>query len=300
MARGSIVVAAITIAAGSSFALAGGNMLDGNARFQIGASPSINSAAIPFNAPSGEGDLITDTGGTDYITRNLWYIRGGNQNTGLIFRLNTTAPSESYVGNVGTVTSNDHFISSTVSRPVDIVYRATLTDFGTPNTALVVQRMTITNRSALSVSFTLFNLLAPTLGGGSDVANDRVQFVGGDPTNQMFDETSGGRVVNFRGFGASRGQAGEARSTGIYSLFPTSGSGTTGTTNLSNAIQGGGSSFGGSIFGTAGVLQFNISLAPGASTDIYSAIGVNTAAIPAPGAAALLGLAGLVAGRRRR
>ncbi|MFO0858959.1 MAG: MYXO-CTERM sorting domain-containing protein [Phycisphaerales bacterium] len=38
----------------------------------------------------------------------------------------------------------------------------------------------------------------------------------------------------------------------------------------------------------------------GESTDIYTSIAISTATVPTPGALALLGLGGLVAGRRRR
>lgn len=292
-----LIGAAIVVAAGSSLAVAGGDLLNGNARFRVGVSNAISSSAIPFTAPNGEGDLVTDTGGPDQISRNLWYIRGGNQQTGLFNRLNSPGPgAESYSGNSGTFSYSDYFVSSTVARPLAVVYRATLTDFAAADTALVVQQFTFTNNSASSISFTLFNLLAPNLRG--TVSDDSVSFNNSDPTDQRFSD--GTSTWQFRGYGATRGQAGEARSTGIFSLFPTSQSGTTSTSSLSNGIQGGGASFGNSIFGVAGVLQFNITLAPGASTDIFSAIGVNTAAIPTPGSVALLGLGGLLAGRRRR
>ncbi|MBM4108309.1 MAG: hypothetical protein FJ255_05780 [Phycisphaerae bacterium] len=144
------------------------------------------------------------------------------------------------------------------------------------------QTWIITNNGPASVDLNMFHFVDfDIMGAGSDSGTLTT------PNQRMRITDATGKGADWWGVGATNYQVNP-----YNTLLPLLTN--TAVNNLANT----GLPFGpGDI--TAG-FQWVVHVNPGSSVTILSSYGINTDAVPAPGALALLGLGGLIAGRRRR
>lgn len=314
-----VVVAVAGVCAGT--ANADFLLTSGNAAFNPGAtSPtwgaSLSNTTRPYNwttsaASSNEGFLYTDVPGaftaaslgTSPLRMSRWGFRnaggasGGTAGKGFAGTaggIGTYNQVFSAGSNTGTINWLDVFETSRARIDARLTY--TLTDGGGPNQALVKVTAIFTNRAATTETYDFLNLVDSQILGGGTGANDVVSAsVDGNASILSYTDTVAGQpyLLNFIGMDVSRW---ETNTNAIISTKTSSGAG--GAASLYAGIGG---STAGVVVGTgdqAGAFSWRATLAPGASFTVVSYIGVN--AVPTPGAAALLGLGGLMAARRRR
>lgn len=278
---------------------------------------SLSNATRPYqwntsgNVTGAEGSLFTDVPGaftasslgTSPLRSYRWGFRnaggsnGGTAGKGLSGTaggLSTYTQTFTAGSNTGRIDWADVFETSRSRIDASITY--TLTDGGSPNAALVKADAKFTNRAATTETYDFFNLVDSQILGVGNGTNDAVAAsVSGSASILTFSDTvnSSNYALNFIGMGVTNWEANSSTNinTKVFS----------GAGNTPTSLIGVGGSTAGVVVGTGdlfGGFQWRVTLAPGASVTLTSYIGVNS--VPAPGAVALLGLGGLVAGRRRR
>lgn len=264
------------LAATGSFALAGGTITSSGGAKYIGVGTFASSTF-------GDGTFNTVGSTVDQLFKNSWYYRSNTTNRQFS---SLVSPTETWSGNTATIRWTDNGDGPTGGNRFDAVLTMVIDDAGN-GTGRVTSTMVFTARSqnTSTRTFSIFNLVDLDLLGGSP--------------NSSTDDTytnAGNFTINVTE--ASTSTTGQIRAVAATNWEINSGlnlrnklnSGSSNLSNLSSSFTGDG----------AAAFQWTAALAPGASLTLTSSFAINMNAIPTPGAAALLGLAGLVAGRRRR
>lgn len=311
------LLGAIAGTANADFLLTSGNAAFNPAITSPAWSASLSNATRPYqwntasNVTGAESSLFTDAPGaftasslgTSPLRSYRWGFRnaggsnGGTAGKGLS---GTAGGFGSYAqtftagSNTGRLDWNDVFETNRSRVDASITY--TLTDGGSANQALMKADAKFTNRAATTETYDFFNLVDSQILGIGAGSNDAVAAsVSGTASTLTFSDTVSGNLyaLNFIGVGVTNWEANSSANinTKVFS----------GNNNANTSLIGAGGSTAGVVVGTGdlfGGFQWRVTLAPGASVTLTSYIGVNS--VPAPGAVALLGLGGLMAGRRRR
>lgn len=275
-----MIVALAAGAAVASSAFGAGTLTNGTAQydlFSFGATTAWNNSQT-----GGDGNLrLTGATGTDHLSKNAWYYRTAQSNQNRVF-FNSLVPTANVTEGI---TAGQHFqnYSNASDNGIDnfsAQFRTNVFQLGT-NTALVYTTLTLKNNASTSRTLQIFNLVDFDLLGLA--TGDTVQY---DATEQANKFTDTGIVGWHKGFNATGREAGLS------------------STLRNTRLNGGSANLNGASGPTTGdvasAFQWTITLAAGESTTIAAAFSLNTLAIPAPGSLALIGLGGLVAGRRRR
>jgi|GEM_PF-1599012 len=279
-----MIVALAAGAAVASSAFGAGTAISGNSQydtFSFGATTAWNNSAS-----GGDGNLrVTGASGTDYLSKNTWYYRNTqtNLNKNFLNGLVSTAGgnvTESAVGDTHTQKFNN--ASDNGIDNFSALFTNKIFNMGA-NTALVYTTLKIKNNAATARTLQIFNALDFDLNG---TGNEVVSY---NSSTQTFTYTkTGGATGYHRGFNATGVQAGTTSAIrGSGGVVVVGGSNLNGTTSASST-------------NSATAFQWTLNLAAGQEVTIEAAFAINTLAIPTPGSLALIGLGGLVAGRRRR
>lgn len=277
-----MIVALAAGAAVASSAFGAGTITAGTSQydtFAFGATTAWNNSQT-----GGDGNLrLTGATGTDHLSKNAWYYRTAQSNQNRVF-FNSLVPTTG--GNVTESASGDTHtqkINNASDNGIDnfsALFTNKIFNMGT-NTALVYTTLTIKNNASTSRTLQIFNLVDFDLLGIA--TGDTVQYDAAQQANKFTDTGITGWHKGFNATGREAGLSSTLRNTRL---------------NLGSANLNGAS--GPTTGDVASAFQWTITLAAGESTTIAAAFSLNTLAIPAPGSLALIGLGGLVAGRRRR
>lgn len=264
------------LAATGSIALAGGTITSSGGAKYIGVGTFAS-------ASTGDGTFNTVGSTVDQLFKNSWYYRSNTTNRQFS---SLVSPTEVWSGNTATITWTDNGDGATGGNRFDAVLTMVIDDAGN-GTGRVTSTMVFTARSqnTSTRTFSIFNLVDLDLLGGSPnpSLDDTYTYAGGGIVNVTEGSTSNTGQV--RGVGATNWEINSG-----LNLRNKLNSGSSNLANTSSTFTGDG----------AAAFQWTVSLAPGASTTVVSSFAINMQALPTPGATALLGLAGLIAGRRRR
>jgi hypothetical protein len=292
--RTAVTVAALAGLAVSTTALAqntGARLTDGTALYDVTSSGS--SGTIPTTAePSGtslavQGNFRINggTSGTDNVYANWWWYRTSTDTRELAIRQASGTATRTLTG----TNQVDYVITATnASLSFNVMYRVVQ---HSPVEATMTTSVTVTNVGAGPVTgLNLFNMLDIFLNGQD--ANDRVLSAGVVGTDRVINwEDTVAAIGNplkyavWTGVGATGYGAGDFA--GISTQVTDTGIDNFNDVITSNPPAG---------QDMSGVLQWNFGdLLPGGSVTATARL-----YIPSPGALALLGLGGLLAGRRRR
>lgn len=235
-----------------------------------------------WNTINGQHNLRPGGGATtDHLYSNLWTYRTQANNTNTLFGFfspNTLSDS----GNTLTATWLDNGPGVTGNARFDANFSIKVEQGANSTQARVNTVLVITARAANTAArnFSIFNVVDMDLGGTA--ASDSATLGNSNQTFSWLD--AGGTTGEHSGYGASRWESGSGST--LRSKIAS------GSNNLASTV--------GSGTDLASGFQWDFNLAPGQSATIYASFSVNMASIPTPGSMALLGLGGLVAGRRRR
>lgn len=288
MRRLASAILATAVTAGAASAQTGGWLRDGSVAFSLGTAPGFALPNTPTPAVIPPASFSTNSvatgnqvlGGTDHVFNHWWWFRqagdprefafnssGGGATSNGFFNANAAV-----AGNVATI--NQTYPSFDAS----LAYVVNQTGF---NAGFVRMTMTLTNNTNSPLVLDLFNVIDADVGGtsGADSA-----FLANTNVIRINDANSPW-VAEFTGSGASAYQVAPFGVGSVSSLM---------TNGVVDNLNNTGLPFGpGDI--TIGY-QWRITIDPGFSRSITSTFSV----IPAPGAGAVLALAGLAAARRRR
>ncbi len=217
---------------------------------------------------------------TDHLYSNLWTYRTQANNTNTLFGFftpNTLSDS----GNTLTATWLDTGPGVTGNARFDANFSVKVEQGANSTQARVNTVLVITARASNTATrnFSIFNVVDFDL--GATAANDTATLGNSNQTFSWNDAVAG-VTGQHSGYGASRYESGSGLRSKISS----------GSSNLASTV--------GSATDLGSGFQWDLTLAPGQSVTIYASFAVNMATVPTPGALALLGVGGLVAGRRRR
>lgn len=255
-----------------------------NAAINISNNGSTYSTFAAWSsAASGDGTFTTSGGPGDQLFKNSWYVRTQFNNTNRLFSSLDT-PAESSVGNTATITyPNNSGPGSNGTERWNAQFRVTIEGLGT-NSARVNTVLTFSaaaNNSGTR-TYQLFNLVDFDL--NATAVNDAVAYNSGLSAFR-YTEAANGNYAEHAGYGATQVQTSSGSS--LRTLLNSGSGNLNGTQNAAAADN-------------ASAFQWTLTLAPGETRTIYASFAINAATVPAPGALALIGLGGLVAGRRRR
>lgn len=265
--RGSIVVSSLTVlaAAGAAFAQAGGTITDGNAVFRISTAPTTGTGTGPT------ADFrVTGAAGTDHVFQNWWWFRLSGDTRETTFNSSGGGATSSYAGNFGQMTQ---FYPS---------FRADMTwlvESTGASAGFVRSTMSITNTTSSNITINMFNYFDADMSGtaGGDTATlaapNLIEVIDGTTGVTGQYSAVGADAYQVTAFAVLRGLLAN-----------------TAVDNLNNS----GLPFGPGDF-TGGYQWTDIVIEPGFTRSF-----VSTVSIPTPGSLALLALAGLAAGARRR
>ncbi len=241
----------------------GGTITHLNATFTQGDSPTVGTG-------SGPSGLFTvgGTGNPDHLGQSWWWTRTSINSGRELANSNATGPTWS--GRVGQLSFSD------TPSGISIVRTYLVTGLGN-GAGVLEEGTTVTNTTASTLTVDLFHFLDPTLGGNASGISAEL-----NGTSSSIKMTSGSWTAFYEGAGQPF-QAGAAGN--VLSLL---------TNAVPNDFNNTGLPFGPGDF-EAG-FQWRFILGPGQAASASMTYTV----VPAPGAMALLGLAGVVAGRRRR
>lgn len=263
--RSTFALAAVGLIALPAFAQpgTGGTISHLNTSFTQGDSPTVGTGAGPNAALT-----VGGSGNPDHLGASWWWTRTSQNASRELANNNATGPSWS--GRVGQLSFADVPSGTSITR----TYLVTGLGDGR---GVLEEGATVTNTTATILTVDLFHFLDPTLGG--NVGGISAAINGANSSIRM---TSGDWV----GFYEGAGQPFQAGAAGNVLTLLTNG--------VANDFNNTGLPFGPGDF-EAG-FQWRFILGPGESA---SASMTYTIA-PAPGAVALLGLAGAIVARRRR
>lgn len=262
----------LVAATGASAQNTGIVLTDGTATYRIGGvGGTIATSNTATTAPS--MDLFLTGGGSDNLFNDWWWFRVGGDNREF---------------NIANATSQTPMGSNGVSYGYDIgggligslSYSLTQPAAGS---ARIDQRWRIANPTSSTVFLSLFHYVDFDLSGSTQntasltTANERMSVQ--NPTT--------GTTADWWGFGAGAYQVIDFPN--LRTLLTNSSIDDMNNTGLPFAVDD-----------YTGAYQWRFEIAPGGSVQLLSSYGVDTSAIPAPGAIVLLGLAGLGGLRRRR
>lgn len=271
-------ISAIAIAAAFSPAVLATVTITSNNSGSVATFTNTAPTSATFTGGTSHGacNLTADTTAQDQVYANSWHWRLNGIDT-REFAFSSAAGfgfAENSAGNTATRSwtgLDGGRFNATLS--------FTLVDGAVAGQATLTQTMTITNTSANALDLALFNY------GDFDVNNSSGTDVATSLASDIMQITDVS-TVQWQGAGASAYQV-TAYST-LSGLL---------TDAAINNLNNTGLPFPSGDF--TGAWQWNQSIAVGGSYSVTSTIAVNTA-VPAPGALALLGLAGVAGGRRRR
>lgn len=312
------LLGAIAGTANADFLLTAGNAAFNPAFTNPAWGASLSNATRPYqwntasNVTGAEASLFTDVPGAITASnlglsplrsyrwgfRNAGGSNGGTAGKGLSGTaggVSTYSQTFTAGSNTGTINWGDVFETNRSRIDAGITY--TLTDGAAANQAVMRADAKFTNRAATTETYDFFNLVDSQILGVGAGGNDGIAAsVSGSASTLTFSDTAlgGSYALNFIGIGVTNWEANSSTNinTKVFS----------GANNANQSFAGTGGSTAGVVVGAGpdyfGGFQWRVTLAPGASVTLTSYIGVNS--VPAPGAMALLGLGGLVVGRRRR
>jgi hypothetical protein len=264
MRRAVLALLATTAVASTAFGQAGTNFTisDGNVIFTQAASPTVATST----GPTATDFRVAGAAGPDHLFNNWWWFRMDGADTRENAFFNQVGPTV-VAGN--TATRNYAFPSFSAA----LTYTVTSTGgvSGFLNETLVITPLT-------AGTLNIFNY-ADFFISGQD-ANDIVDVA--NPGFMSIRDTVTGQVMEFTGAGATAFQA--TPFNGARTLLTNAVVDNLNNTNTANTAGD-----------REGAFQWTIPVAPGQVITLNERF-----VIPAPGAAALLGLGGLVAARRRR
>lgn len=270
-----VLVAACGVAVISAGAMAqtGGTINDANMRFRISNAPTSPTSTTEITADLFANQPVAGAQNPDHAFANWWYFREAGATRESAFNSGQGAGATSaFSGNVGSMTQ---FYPNFRA---DIQWEVFSTGAGQ---GFMRSTMTITNTTNAPLDISLFNYADLDLNGS--FGNDRA--VQTSPNSmQVFD--GGQYVADFSAIGSDAFQVGVYPS--VFNALTD-----TGVTNLNNTVLPFGGATGADF---TGAFQWNVSIDAGFSRSVVSTISL----IPTPGAAAVLGLGGLVGMRRRR
>lgn len=253
--------------------LAGGTLTDGDASFTMLGNPVFST-----NLP--ESNLLTDLGGIDNLAKFTWYYRTpANGQNSYFSKLDN--PSESYSGNTASIQYTNAGPGVAGQERFNATFRIQLLDGANPGQATVKTTLVFQNNSQGRNTFQVFNLLDLDLGGIASAGDDTLKYNAGESRIRFTDKNTAA-YGDFVGVNATRFEMADQ-----FALRNKLDGGLNNLSNDLNDYTGNG----------AGAFQWTLDLAAGESATIESYF---TIAIPTPGSLAVLGLGGLVAGRRRR
>lgn len=269
------LVAAAAVVSLSTSAFATITLNNGNAVY-ISTAATVSTVGSSDFRPNGPGgDLLGDR-----MTFNNWWWRiNGVSTRENAFLIGVEAGSGTSVG------TRTHTGLGAGATTFNSVLTMTLIDGAVPGDMTVLQTLTITNTSAGTLDLSMFHILDADLSGsfGSDSAGA----ISGDVINITDTVTVGGGNQGFR----HTGNAHNFYGAGAFSAFQAQFTDLD-IDNLTNI----GLPFGPGDIQTG--FQWNRVLAVGEVWSIV--VNMESYTVPAPGALALLGMAGLVGTRRRR
>lgn len=281
----SMLCAGFAGAASAQFAITPGGQNSGNGWFSGGAIPGL----ITGSGGGGANFTGTTSGGTDNVFAAWWFFRGQGDTREFAFG-NGASGNVSVSGfGVGDLSGSldtggyDFFANSTGNYTFSSEQRWQIFNpNNTPNADVqVIATNKITNTGSTAASLSLFYYMDFDLQATS--VDHTASLLG---TNYM-QVSALSTTADWAGYGADAWQV--TAWPGLTNQFSNAT-----VENLNNT----GLPFGPADF--TGAFQWDINLAPGQSITLMSGFTLNGAAVPAPGALALLGLAGLAARRRRR
>lgn len=256
----------------------------GNARFVY------NSGAIPTTSTAiggGSANLFKNAANPpDHLFETWWWYRVDGVDA-REYRYSTAAgtgsPGTVFTAAGDTMTATFNFTNFRS----ELRYVLTDPDGASTNTAHLAMSNKVTNTSGVARTINIYSY------SDYDVNATISNTYSYNAQEGRFEVTQGttGKMAFFKGFGANAYQA--APYTG------TSGTPVRGLVsdadidNLNNTVSGSPGDF-------TGAFQWTFTLQPGQMMDILSVLSLNTPPVPAPGALALVGIAGLAGLRRRR
>jgi hypothetical protein len=277
MRREVLYGTAVSALALSSQAMATLSMNHGNALF-VDTAPATTTTTHYGGGGTNTTDVFRPDGGA--TTFHMF-------ETGWSWRINGVDLREFAFSQAGMVESGSgtalgtRSYASLAGGAFSAVFTYALTDGGAPGQALMTQTLTITNTSANALDMSIFNYADFDIGG--TFAGDSGSWF--DQSNNIMGIQDGANFGRYQGVGANAWQV------TAFSTLRTSLTNTT-ITNLNNT----GLPFLGDF---TAAFQWNNMIAVGGSASFVAQMAINQQ-VPAPGALALLGLAGLVGARRRR
>lgn len=267
-----VAVAGLSIGLASvAMAQPGGTITDNNMRFTIGSAPTTGTAtSVPAIDLFANDPVTPGAANPDHGFESWWWFREAGGTRELAFNSAGAGAVSSFSGNRGSMTQ---FYTN---------FRADLEweVFSTgPGQGFVRSTLTVTNLTNSPLDLSLFNYADLDL---NDTASNDVAVLSAPDFIRISDST-GPYQVAYSGVGADSYQV---------SAWPSLRGQLTNLSvdNLSNSVL----PFGPGDF--TGAFQWNVSVDALFSRSVVSTISF----VPTPGAMALLGLGGLIAGRRRR
>jgi hypothetical protein len=239
----------------------GGSISHQNATFTQGDSPVVGTGSGPTGSFT-----LGGAGNPDHLGQSWWWTRTTLNSTRELADSNATSPSWS--GRVGEL--------SFAPTGFSIVRTYLVTGLGNGR-GVLEEGTTVTNNTAGTITVDLFHFLDPTLGGNASGISAELNGL-----SSSVKMTSG----NFVAFYEGAGQPFQAGASGtVLSLL---------TNAVANDFNNTGLPFAGGDF-EAG-FQWRFVLGPGQAATASMTYTV----VPVPASLAIMGLAGMVAGRRRR
>lgn len=286
-ALGTLAILALAGTANAQTITAAG----GNAQFayNAGAVPTTSTA---IGGGSANLDINGAAAGGDSLFENWWWYRVDGVDA-REHRYSTAAgtgsPGSVFTAAGDTMTSTFNFTNFRS----ELRYQISDPDGAGLQTALLQMNNKITNTSAAARSINIYSY------GDFDVNGELTNtyiYDGsvGNPTSGSFVVNDAAPVVAtayHKGFGANAYQA--AAFTSTVGTAVRGYVADADIDNLNNTVVGSPSDY-------TGAFQWTFTLQPGEMFNILSVMSINTPPVPAPGALALVGLAGLVGIRRRR
>ncbi len=271
-------------AAMAQFRITPGGANAGNGLFEITGTAFPTSLTTTGNSTA--NFRPTGTTGTDQMFASWWWFRVNGVDTREFTFGNASVaggPTSSgawvgdATGNLDTGGANFTVSNSTGGYSFTSQQRWQI--FAGANGPAVIQTNTITNTGSSAMSISLFSYNDFDVNGtaGTDTYSHN---------GNWFTISDGAFTVNWAGFNSNAFQA-TAFAT-LRGLLAN-----TAIDNLNNTVAGSPGDF-------TGGYQWNLEIGAGQSATVMGSFAINGDPIPTPGAAALLGLAGLVSVRRRR